>query len=136
VLKLSDVEGNHTATSEEELEIILMRRHEKEGAKVNSVWLAPANRDYPLLSILVRDQLAYAWYTPSADCAGFNSASTVKWIDQSENTEFFLNHERQPVQNNFVITFAQALLAAKEFFRSTERPTTIEWDQLWEDPSQ
>lgn len=141
VMTINDFAGSSTVATESELENALMRRHERDGAKVNSFWLArdtsgipsrsgQAKSGFPLMSILVRDMLAYVWFTPSEEHPGFNSRGTVAWIDSNAETEFFLNREPMSRSNDEVITFVQALRAAREFLHTNKLPKSLEWDEL------
>lgn len=139
-MEIADREETRVVESEEELESFLMRRFAEDSAKVNSFWLAhpvvvmgirvPEENRFPCLSILVRDMLAYCWFTPSEDCAGFNSLGTVNWIEKDGYTQFSLDGQEQPVPNSEVITFVQAVRVAKEFLHSKELPKSINWSGL------
>ncbi len=112
-----------------ELEKIMSKRH-KNG--MNEVLLAHDGHDYPVLSILMKDDIATLHYMVEGDRAGFASIGGKLGLSSSGTTIFGTGDpdEKIWVTNRAVVPFASALKVAKEFFRSEHLPKSIEWLEL------
>lgn len=108
-----------------EIEAILTKRA---ASGYNSFWLAHEEL-YPVISMLVKGDLAYAYYIPGDRQAGYCSVGNVANLE-GDWTIFRLDNQDQPILNDAVIRFSSALEIAKEFFRSRELPRCSEWLKL------
>jgi hypothetical protein len=117
-MKIVDFKGTYEATSIQELETILMRRH-CDG--VNSFWLSHGNEEYPTLSVLVKNGFAALCYIPEESEAGFMSTGKMQGLKPGGMTTFSLSEHRADdveILNDAVLPWPAALAAAKEFFSS------------------
>ncbi len=122
--------GHEYSTSDlSELERIMSARH-KNG--MNEVLLAHDGHEYPLLSILMKDDIAALHYLVEGDRAGFASIGGRLGLPPKGNTVFGTGHpdENIWVTNRAVVPFTTALEVAKEFFRSEQLPKSIKWLEL------
>jgi hypothetical protein len=130
MMKIIDIEGQHMASSVEDVEAILQRRLD---SNVNAFYLSYNDHEFPMLSILVNNDVATLNFLERTDEAGFIPVGNLPNFDAKEDTVFCLN--RNPaddveVPNNSVVSFSTALDAAKEFFKSRELPKCVEWVEL------
>jgi hypothetical protein len=127
-MRIFDFEGEIEAHSDAELEVILERRF---GDGVNGFWLAH-EQEYPVISLLVNGSLATLVYFPEEFHPGFRSVGCLQELTPGEMTTFYLDNPRQeqPMLNESVIHFSDALRAAKEFLHSESLPQSIKWSEL------
>ena len=113
----------------QELEAILTRRYE--GSR-NTFWVSHGSEEYPTLGLFVKDDLACLFYLPGEGDAGFCSQGLIKDSLPGEKIAFFTSRdgEEMNVLNEFVVSWSNALDAAREFFSSSDLPQSIEWFQL------
>jgi hypothetical protein len=111
-----------------ELEKIMSARH-KNG--MNEVLLAHDGHKFPLLSILMKDNIAALHYMVEGDRAGFASIGGKLGLPKGD-TVFGTGNpdEKIWITNDAVVPFATALTVAKEFFRSEQLPKSIKWLEL------
>ncbi len=145
-LKLAKTNGNHECIEFEmtvriqdfaaitnvntisELEQLLQKRYCNDA---NSFWLSHNDESKPSMSLLVKGDIAYLHYFPSESHPGFaSSRNDENLIDGT--TIFFLDSpdQEQEILNSSVVSFAQALKAATEFFYSKNLPKSINWSEL------
>ncbi len=132
-MKVVDINGVCEATTLQELEATLMRRH---GDGFNLFWLSREGEDYPTLSLLVKGKLTTLNYLSAASDAGFRSVGKMPDLTPGEMTTFPVSMNRGDdicVLNDAVLPFAEALQAAKEFFGAEELPASVEWLDLGSD---
>ena len=112
-----------------ELEKIMSARH-KNG--VNEVLLAHDGQKFPLLSILMKDDVATLHYMVEGDRAGFTSIGGKLGLPPNEDTVFATGRpdDKTWVTNRALVPFATALTAAKEFFQSEQLPKSLKWFEL------
>jgi hypothetical protein len=125
-MQVQDIDGTYEVKSIPELETILRRRDES-GA--NAFWLSPDAGRYPMLSLLVKGDLAALHFLPKEREAGCRS---VGKLTNGETTRFHISKHRADdvhVINDSLIPVSAALVAAQEFFSSNEVPQSVEW--LW-----
>jgi hypothetical protein len=125
-MKFEDFDGMGEVRDAGELEAALAKRF---GAGVNEFWLSHNDR-FPALSIWVKDDLATAHFFDKERDPGFRSVGTVAGAGGSTLfcTESIKHTESVP--NRFVIPYALALAAAKEFLFDKRLPASIEWMRL------
>lgn len=111
------------------IEAALAKRH---GTNVNAFWLSHNNEKYPMISILVKGELASLHYFPKERHPGFRSVGRAKDLKAGGTTTFFMNSETEEheVLNDSIVPFSTALTVAKEFSRAKELPTSVEWLEL------
>lgn len=129
-MKIIDISGEYTASSIDEVETILQRREEPGG---NAFWLSHDEEDYPMLSVLVKADIAALDFLERDDEPGFRSVGNLPNVNRNENTVFSISRNRADdleVQNDALISFPDALAAAKEFLDSGKRPQCIDWFEL------
>ena len=129
-MKVVDINGVSEPTNIHELEIILIRRC---GNGFNAFWLSHEGEEYPMLSLLVNDDLATLNYVPKECDAGFRSVGRMPDLAPGETTTFSISNNRADdvvVLNDAVLPFSVALQAAKEFFFSKDLPKAVEWLEL------
>jgi hypothetical protein len=88
IMRVVEFDSTHEAMEICELEGILMKRH-LDG--VNAFWLRHGNDEYPVLSILVRGEVAVLHYLPAENVAGFRSAGTLADLPPCETTSFAIS---------------------------------------------
>ena len=82
--------------------------------------------------IVVQEELAYLYYVPKESAAGFCSQGLFADLLPGEKTTFVASKDGEEMQvlNEFVISWPEALAAAREFFSSKDLPPSIEWLEL------
>jgi hypothetical protein len=128
-MKVSDFENQYDVNTIAELRAVLAKRYPVDGHQANSFWLAHA-APFPLMSILVKDDVASVWYSENENNPGSNSTGTLSDMPRGENSAFYLNGERQWMPNESVISVSEAVQAAEEFFTAGTRPKSIAWLDL------
>lgn len=126
-MQVQDIEGGYEVNSPLELELVLRRRDES-GA--NSFWLSHAAGQYPMLSLLVKDDVAALHFMPIEREAGCRSAGKMTNLQRGESSRFSITKHSADdlyVINDSLIPFSDALVAAKEFLSSNELPQSVEW---------
>jgi hypothetical protein len=126
-MKISDFNRELEVKNIDEIEAILRIRY---APGYNSFWLRHEEL-YPYISILAKADLAYVHYFPGDRQAGFRSVGNVANLE-GEMSMFRLRtiNEEQPILNDAVVTFSDALTVAKEFFHAKSLPRSIEWLEL------
>jgi hypothetical protein len=125
-MKIEDFDGMHEARDAAELEVVLMKRF---GPGVNEFWLSHNDR-FPAMSIWVRNDLATLHFFEKERDPGYRSIGTLA---EEDGTTIFHTESvkhKESVPNRFVVPYALALAAAKEFFSSKQLPASIEWMRL------
>ena len=91
-------------------------------------WVTGSSKN-PSLAILVRADLASLNYFPEGDSAGFRSVGKVSGLKPGGMSIFYLDNpnQEQPVLNDSIVPFSDALKAAKDFLVSTDLPSSIKW---------
>ena len=128
-MNVVDISGVSVVSDAEALETVLMKRS-AEGS--NSFWLSHEGHEYPMLSVLVKHDLATLNYLPKECDAGFRSVGGTA-LKPGETTAFSITRNRADdvaVLNDAVVPFSAALRAAEEFFLSGTLPESIEWLRL------
>jgi hypothetical protein len=113
-----------------ELENILMRRH---GDGYNSFWLCHDEREYPALSLLIKNDLATLNYIPKEQDAGYRSVGDCSSLTPGDSTAFSISASPADdvfVLNDAIVPFSTALTIAKEFFVSDALSRSIRWLKL------
>ena len=128
-MKVSDFKNQYDVNTIEELRTVLATRYPVNGWHTNSFWLAHESR-FPLMSILVKNEMASVWYSDAENDPGSNSVGTLPGLPREENPTFYLNGEQQQMPNESVITVREAMHAAEEFFSIGSRPRSIRWLDL------
>jgi hypothetical protein len=126
-MQVAAIDGVYEVTSSEELESVLAKRVRNDE---NQFWLGQNDVEHAVLGIAVRGEIAYVYFVPNYRCAGFQSLGNLRGL-LGHSTDFLIGlHDTISVQNEFVVPLSAALAAAKEFFDSGERPSSIEWYEL------
>src|SRR5580700_4839089 len=128
-MELDDFGGSRNVRSIAQLEEVLRARFRDQQ---NEFSLTPDSDDYPLLWILVRGDLAAIYYIPGDRQAGYVSVGGKTNLNPKEMTTFPTGDlgETIDVLNRFIVSFSEALEAAREFFHSQELPRSIKWLKL------
>jgi hypothetical protein len=129
-MEVIDFGGTHSAHSIGELEQLLGVRFKDQR---NHYWLRADGSDFPRLSIAVNGDLSEIHYFPKDRHPGYLSIGGRLNLDPDKMTTFSVGPSRShdiQTGNEFVISFAEAMKVAKEFFHSQELPRSIEWVEL------
>ena len=112
-----------------ELEHVLMKRY---GNNVNSFWLYHGPGKFPDMHLMVNGEHACLYYFSREGDPGSRSVGKLDGLKAGGNSIFCMDGIEQKVEilNDAVIPLADALIAAKEFFISRNKPKSIEWFQL------
>jgi hypothetical protein len=132
IMQIADINAVHDVKDIAELELLLASRIE---GCVNSFWLRQDNREFPKLSILVKDDFAAIYYLPQECEAGYCSKGEVAslGLEPGSCTAFSISRnsgDDVEVANEVLLPFCDALSAAKEFFYSGSLPECINWLEL------
>jgi len=128
-MEVTDFESTQRVTTVTELSAALAKRTLWGNAQVNSFHL---NHDsmFPMLLILVRDNLASLCYTHDELVAGYISVGSVKNLPSDADFTFWFFGERLRRPNETVITFEEAMRAAEDFLVSDGLPGAVEWQKI------
>jgi len=129
-MRVIDFYGTHNVENLAELQEVLQNRFEE---SVNSFQLSNGDSDYPVLLILVNRELATACFFPAESNPGYRSIGNLKHPLNGDTSVFQVNSngaDELHVLNEAVISFADALQLAKEFYLSNSLPQSIEWFEL------
>jgi hypothetical protein len=127
-MKIEDYDSVCDAASPADIEAALRKRH---GDGINAFWLSHGSRLHPVLSILVKGDLAYLLYIPNEDHPGFTSVSELPVARPHETTVFFVTpNEKAWIVNGAVVPFSDALRVAQEFAISAAMPRSMRWFEL------
>jgi hypothetical protein len=127
-MKLEDFASVVDVRSEEDLETVLRKTYENDA---NAFWMSHNSSKYPVLSVLVRGELACLHYFPKDRHPGFRSVGEVAQLKRSGTSTFFTRRaEKQEVLNDSIVPFSAALTVAKEFFHGDDLPKSIRWFEL------
>lgn len=128
-LTLYDFSGRHEADTVTSLREILQRRY---GPSVNGFWISHNDDPNPVLSLLVKDDLATLVYIPSEAHPGFVPISRICELSMEEFTTFRSETIEQELEvpNSQVVLFADAERAVEDFFESKELPKSLDWFEL------
>jgi hypothetical protein len=99
----------------------------------NELWLAHDSRKYPVLAILLRDDVAVLHYFPEERDPGFQSRRRGAAPPATVPTEWFMSPmpaDNATVPDDAVVPVESALEAALQFFERAELPTAIDWFEL------
>ena len=128
-MRVEDFYDAHDVASITDLESALNKRY---GQGVNSFWLSHAREKGPVISLLVKGDLATLTYFPGRDHPGFTSIGKMEGLNPDENTILYLDNpdQAQEIPNTSIVPFSTALEVSKEFFNSRNLPTAIQWFEL------
>jgi hypothetical protein len=129
-MQIEDMGNKWTVDNLKELDRVLRTRHEN-GA--NAFWITHDDTKYPLLSLLVKDDLAFLQFFRKDRDAGFASVGRLPGMNAGEVTAFPTSKNRADdllVQNDAIVPFSVAFAAVKDFFRSQDLPRGVEWQEL------
>lgn len=84
---------------------------------------------FPYLVILANKDSAYLHYYEEEDDAGFRSIGNE---NEKGESIFYTNTDKEEVviENMSIVNFSLAVMAAKEFCETKERPKSVEWEKL------
>jgi hypothetical protein len=99
---------------------------------LNEILLSPDHRQFPLLTIFAKNDLAVLHYTPADGEAGYASCGNDPRLKPDQTTAFATgtSTQRIDVANRAIVSMSSAAAAAKEFLLSTELPQSVEWVKL------
>lgn len=86
-----------------------------------------------MLSIVVKDNVAALDYLDIGDGPGFQSIGNLPDIDRNGSTTFSISHNQADdleIPNESLVPFSVAVEAAREFFRSSQRPKCLDWLEI------
>jgi len=128
-ITIYDFSGRHEAYTLSALKEILCKRY---GPNVNGFWISHDDQQRPVISLLVKEDLATLIYFPSEDHPGFIPVGGIEGLSGTDCTTFRGDTIEQglEVPNSQVIQFASALNVAEEFFKSKSLPKSIDWTEL------
>lgn len=130
-MRVHDFGGTHRVNSMARLEQLLGARFNDQ---LNEFSLYSDSSIYPLLTIMVKGDLAAIHYFPEDGHAGYVSIGGKTNPDPKKTTTFHIGTldagDTANVPNEFIVPFSEALEVAKEFFRSQELPRSIKWLEL------
>jgi hypothetical protein len=127
-MRIEDYDSVCDVTSPADIEAALSKRH---GNGINAFWLSHGSKLHPVMSILVKGDLAYVLYIPNEDHPGFASVSELPAARPHETSIFFVTpNEKAWILNGAVVPFSDALKAAQEFAVSATIPRSIGWFEL------
>jgi hypothetical protein len=125
---ISDIGGEHEATSLEEFERMLAKRFGAEQG--NEFWLCHDPGGYPGLMLSVKGDLACVHYIRAERDPSFQSIGNVSGLKPGGTTNFASRVETFDMPNSAILHLADALPAAREFFYSDALPKSIKWLEL------
>ncbi len=136
-MNICDFAGSYEVSNVRTLTALLKERYEH---NANHFWMShQADGKPPQLALAVKDALAYLHYFPRESDPGFSSRGSLARTLEGEMTTFFLGApvcgeprvvEKIQVTNDSIVSFAAALEAAREFFRTAQRPRCVKWRRL------
>ena len=129
MVKIEDMGGTLYAATQSALREALSRRH---GRGVNEFWLSHDDEKFPVLAILVREEIASVSYMSEAGMPGWKAVAPVPGLEQKGDTVFYVNtpQESTLVANDFVVPFSIAEAVAEEFLSNPQLPSCVEWFEL------
>src|SRR5215469_4733343 len=127
-MRIEDFKGTSDSTNSEEIEMALAKRY---GEGVNEFWLSHSDSRYPAMSILVKGDIAALHYFPNDQNPPMISVGKGG-LTSGGTTIFYINNEeeKQEIPNDMIVSFSEALAAAKEFAAEKQPPRCIEWFAL------
>ena len=95
---------------------------------VNSFWISDGQ--HPVLSILVKDELAYAILFPDEGSAGIQAYADEP--PEGDSTVFYINTpaEEIAIRNEYVISKPVAKQIMLEFLETQSLSDFLEWEEL------
>ena len=127
-----DFGGQYEVRTLDELKTILQARYE---GSYNGIWLSDKIHNKALL-VLVKDDVSYLHYLPEEKGhPGFHSVGDIVNLNERKDGMTIFRMEdisqEQPIMNNAVVWFADAVAAAEEFFVDpTKLPQAVAWEEL------
>jgi hypothetical protein len=125
-MRIQDYDSVCDVTTHADIEKALGKRH----AGHNEFWLSHGAELHPAMSILVNGDLASIHYFPTERNPGFASVGGLQNVEPTEVVFFVSPTEKIWVDSGAVISFADAVRAAREFSISATMPKCIEWLEL------
>jgi hypothetical protein len=127
-MRIQDYDSVWNVTKPADIEAALSKRH---GDGVNAYWLSHGSKLHPVMSILVKADVAYVLYIPNEDHPGFASVAKLPGARPHETSIFFVTPtEKAWILDGAVVPFSDALKAAQEFAVSETMPRSIQWFEL------
>jgi hypothetical protein len=129
VIKIEDMQGCTYVSDAIDLEAALNKRY---GSGVNEFWISHDDDDYPVLAIVINQELASLSYFPEAGSPGFKSVGNLSGLKKGEFTKFYINTptEIHLVLNESIVPVEVAVEAAKEFLADKKLPSPVKWLEL------
>jgi hypothetical protein len=128
-MRISHFGGVETASSLEELELILSKRF---GNESNEFWLSEDAKDFPCMAILVKGTLASATFFDDENDIGSQSVGEYNDMQAGTFKVFYANTPKEEIEihSETVIPLEVAVKAAEEFFTEQEKPGGIKWQKM------
>lgn len=125
----NDFSGKHKICSISELESLLWKRHQH---NANRILFTKGQDETSMLTLLLLNELAFLYFCPCEQHAGFVSLADSMHARKSLETTTFWTwpDEAEQVNNCSIVSSDQAYAATKEFFHTGRLPTCIEWQEL------
>ncbi len=129
ILYLDDFFGSHQISSVEDLTRALARRNDEQ---FNAFTFGADPGGYPWMMFLACGELAYVHYFPAESHAGFHSLGHLADLDEDGLTLFRMETPEQVTEvcNYQIISSADAVAAAVQFFETGTQPACLEWEEL------
>lgn len=125
-MKLVDFGGIHYVEAIAELESLLAIRYPP---GFNDFWLTDSPSGFPTLNIMARDDLANLHYFETSEDVGVQSNGHMN-LPGAYTIFSMCEGDRTEVDNDAVVPFSLAIVAAKEFMICQRLPTHVEWCEV------
>ena len=128
-MRVIDILGEKSVSTAEELESAITAKQ----LSSNSFWLSDGDNDYPLLQILIKDDLASLFYFPTEQNSCYQS---IGKNTQDPNGEIWFSISKNraddvTVSSDGIVDIPTAVRAAKEFLAVRSLPVSVDWLKLY-----
>lgn len=130
--------GKDVCGAEDEVRSVLGKT--KDGKNEFMIYTdSSSDSEFPCISVLVKGDYAYIWYTHSENLAGYQAYGEDLGLDPNGSTIFYINTgtEEMYIPNRYVNTkerVLQAVLGFMDFSKwpasYEELPACVEWEEL------
>lgn len=129
-MRIQDMFRSYTANDLDTISDVLRTRNDK---GENAFWITRGDDKFPMLSVLIRGELATLQYFRKDRDAGLASVGQ-KPTTLKENVIAFPISQNSAddllIQSDSLISVEKAIKAVREFFESGEVPKSVEWLEL------
>lgn len=126
---IKDYEDSYSATNENDIEEIMAHRYK---GNVNAFWLSHGANNFPVMLVLVKENVASLHFFTKDRDPGLSSIGHVNGYESGGISIFYMNNaeEEHEVSNDSIILVNLAICAAKEFQITKSLPKCVEWLEL------